>query len=337
MGELSRPDQEEKEPQEEQLPAQSWDQVFLRAADPPEGGSRDAAPRLPSGPAAPWLKAALPFAIVLIYAIVKLVDSPRPATSAVWDVRQTPETLSGVKPEQEPIQIERAMRDRLAVLEDLYRRNAWQQLRAEVDNEPDPKIREHALIRAMGLLARARAGERNTELERALENAEISIRTAGTRHAGLLEELRLARVEQILSRSNTRENFAYNIDLIYRLIGPDAATDRAVQVRGKVANTFENFADELLLEGDRIMGRDILKIREARLYYQSALRFVVKSNRWMELDPISARTSADVERLVQKIREANRKVHGPSLPFTAADSYTWTGRRGDPVHDEPRR
>lgn len=334
MGELSRPDQEEKEPQEEHLPARSWDEVFLRAADPPENASTDAA-RPPARGGVPWLKAALPFAIILVYAIVKLVDAPRSGTSAVWDVRQTPDTLSGVKPEQEPIQIERAVRDRLAVLEDLYRRNEWQQLRTEIEKDTDPAIREHPLIRAMGLLSRARSGERNIELEKALENAEISIRAAGDRHAGLLEELRLARVEQVLSRSNTRENFAYNIDLIYRLIGPQATTERAVMVRGKVARTFENFADELMLEGDRLMGRDILKIREARLYYQSALRFVVKGNRWMELEPISARAAGDVERLLQKIREANRKVHGPSLPFTSADSYTWTGRSGDPIHDEP--
>ena len=142
-------------------------------------------------------------------------------------------------------------------------------------------------------------------------------------------------LDQMLSRSGSADLLSRNTDQVLQLLGPDSKTPYDVQVRLNAAGLYEALGDQVAAEGRGIIRTAALKMREARVHYQTGLRFIVSSHAWLQRTPVSPRAAPDVERITQKIRETNSLINGISLPFTDGDSTTWSGKKDTPVHDNP--
>jgi hypothetical protein len=283
---------------------------------------------------------AFPVVVIILYAFYKLLGAELPSfrTAPEPGGPAGPASLTGVAPATEEfrrVARDRELREFVAQLEAIANRQEWRALIQRIERQPDEKIRTHPVVRAMELLARTRTGERSVALEQELATIDDLLRGGGSDHAALQEEIRTARVDQMISRMNSWEILRRNTDLFLRLLGPDAGSPYEVQVRQKVALRYEALGDELAARSRGYVSTDVITLREARAVYQAGLRFLVHQRNWQSLEPISAGTSLEIERLVEKIRKANRTLHGPSIPFTSSDWETWTGRRGDPIHMAP--
>jgi len=334
MSDDSGSDQGERRGAGELVPAApEWDALFV-PAEPDPAESPPPPPRASSTPRI-WLKAATPLLVVAIYIGIKLF--PDPGSSGTWNtwrLPKAPTTLTGVAPvNAERVSVDRATGAFLAELEARAARNEWAAIKQSIADQPDAAVREHPVVVAFAMLGRSRTGERNIGLEAELARAEQSLQGSGARYAGLVDELKLARAEQILSRSGDPEILSLSIDTLYALLGSEATTPRNLDVRLRAARLFEAFGDDIAEKAKGYLQTDVVRLRQARAHYQMALRFLVKSDRWLDLQPVSPRATSPIEGIVEKIRIANRAIHGPSLPFTRYDSTTWTGEKGSPVHD----
>jgi hypothetical protein len=207
----------------------------------------------------------------------------------------------------------------------------WQAVSKTITAEPRPEIRDHPVIQSFGVIAETRSGRRNGDLARQIKELESTLRPARDRYPDLFHQLELAYVEQLLALSYTPENLSRNTDEILRRLG--TATRRDVDIRIRTAATFEDVADRKMSAASGFMQKDPYAIQEARSIYQTGLRLLVTPDGWATLEPISPSANPAIARILEKIRAANRSIHGPALPFTDRDPETWSGKRGDPVHD----
>ncbi len=345
MSEESQPNQEENPGEPTELapstpPPNNWEDSF-ELARPSDEHSIEIFSEEPKSnrahPAIIWLKAGTPIFILLLFFFLKY----QPSGKAIdyWGSlkgRTDPESLSGVEPEIEsPERLDKATTDFLAKLEGLRLQNKWSEIIAAIEQQPDEKIKNHPVVQALDAIAKNRQGLRNTQLEIKLRDMESRFAASSNDYPDLLHELRLARVEQILSRSQTPEILFYNLDEIYRLLGPSAETNRDVVIRLRASQVLENQGDNLVAKADGYLKNDTVLLTEARQYYQSALRFLVVKDAWPNLEPLSPQSKTRIERLLEKMRQANRMLHGVALPMSGNDSSTWSGKKGSPVHDDP--
>lgn len=339
MGDESKPDQQ-KTTEDGALKGPgappSWDEILVRAsAREVNVPARTAASPPGRERVAFWLKVLTPLLVVVAFVAVKLWGGGLYSRSAATlPIPTQPTTLSGVKPAQEePLRLDRAGREYVSQLEAMMGRREFRALIESVRNQADSRIAGHPVVQSLEAIARVRSGQRSLELERGLTSLETTLSPAEGQYPDLLHELRVGRVDLILARATSADVLGHNTDTIMQLLGPASRTAYDVDVRIRGARVFEGFADEEMQKGKGVIQSDLLRVREARVQYQNALRLIVTRERWSSLTPISPRANSEVERIVQKMREANRIINGVSLPFTNNDSTTWTGRKGDRVHD----
>ena len=318
----------------------SWDELLrLAETDPAAPATEDLRPERPAVRRFRlWFKAGFPLLVLVLFGGFKAYESFnwRAWRSDFPVIADAPESLSGVEPTQPQVKrLDERTRSFIASLETLAGQKRWRDLRNAIDDHPSEKIRDHPVVEGLALIARSRSGERSLALERAMMDLEPLLRSFGNRYSDLLHELQLCRVEQILSRSKSPEILARNTDEIFRLLGKEVKTQRDVKVRVDAARVFEEQGDRLMQAAEGLIKVDTYRLREARVYYQTGLRFVVERGRWLERTPVSPRAQPELERLVEKLRIANRKIHGPGWLAPSRDASTWTGRKGDPVHDAP--
>jgi hypothetical protein len=330
-------------PGEEKLPATTnpptWEIVLEKAAD--ESQNPSVAPT--TAATTNWsrlAKMAFPALVLVIYGLYKLWGAGLPSFAREGDPGgpSNPTSLTGVAPATEEFQRvarDKQLREFVAKLEAAASRQEWRTMTTLVSEQTDPKVRDHPVVKALVALARTRSGERSMALEAELIDLDVVLRGAGTQYAVLSEEVRVARIDQAISRNADWDILRRNTDLFLQLLGPAAETPYEVQVRQKLARLYEAVADEIDKNARGIINNDAIALREARSAHQAGLRVLVEARGWASLKPISAGTSPDIERLVEKIRILNRAIHGPSLPFTSGDSSTWTGTKGDPFHTPP--
>lgn len=316
---------------------ENWDAVLV----PATRENYDRAP--PSGrpggfqAAGIWLKLLFPVLIIVGYGFFKIASWERPLKrETALSVRDSPASLTGVRPAQEEtLSLDRETRELVAKLEALRNRNEWRQVKDLVDSEQREALRKHPVIQGFHVLSRTRLGERSRDLEEELVNVEGRLRPESRRYADLIHGLRLARIDQILSRTNNPAILQHYTDLFTMLLERDAKDPYDVSIRLRLAERYERAADQLVKDAKGLIRTDVVKTRQARSYYQIALRWIVSPDGWLDLVAISPAARPEVERIVEKIRQANRTIHGVSLPLTDNDSNTWVGRRGTPIHDIP--
>lgn len=316
---------------------ENWDSVLLPATRPET--IRTPPPQRPGGfqATAIWLKLLFPLLIVAGYVLFKVSSWERPLQrETALTVRDSPNTLTGVRPAQEEtLVLDRATREVVAKLEAFRNRNEWRQAKELVEAETREEVRKHPVVQGFHLLARTRLGERSRTIEDELVNVEGRLRPEIRRYGDLIHGLRLARIDQILSRTRNPIVLQQYTDLFTMLLERTPRDHYDVSIRLKLAERYERAADDLAKEAKGIFRTDVVKTRQARSYYQIALRWIVAPDGWLDLVAISPAARPEVERLVEKIRQTNRTIHGVSLPLTESDSNTWVGRRGTPIHDIP--
>ncbi len=353
MSEVHRPAQHETESgradERASLPVprevQSWDDVLTSRED-----SNLPAPHDPAAEArerrrvrrAIWFKAALPLLVIALYGAFKYFDimSERLPPGHGTVTQADPRTLSGIAPAGlTDTRLTREERTFVGQLEALYGQGRWVEVIERIEAHPEAATRGHPVLTALAALSEARLGVRSATLEDRLARIETQLAPSARQYPELLHELRVARAEQIFYRVYELEGLRRHTDLILRLLGSESRTPYDVEVRLQGARLYEQFGDELVEAGGGWLGTwvgtDPLKIRAGRSAYQAALRLLVADAAWYRLEAISPRARTDVERLTEKIRQANRSIHGFSPPLTGSDSNTWDGRRGSPIHDYP--
>jgi len=331
--EPSPADAPKPEPAPGALVEPTWEIVLEKAASAPP-------PQLPPPPPNPWprrFKIAFPVLVLVAYGLYKLMGSSLPSFGSRDGGLgpDEPESLTGVAPageDFERVSRNRELKELVSGLEAAASRGEWRNVVAMIDRQTVPALRNHPVVRGMRALAQTRSGERGLAIEVELKELDAILRTAGSDHAVLLEELRAARVDQAIPRLGDWEVLRRNTDEFFLLLGSEADTPYEVTVRLKLARLYESVAEKMAEEAQGYINSDTLALREARTIYQTGLRFLVRRDQWSTLGPISSGTRPDVERLVERIRLLNQSIHGPSIPFTGNDSGTWSGKKGDPIH-----
>lgn len=313
----------------------SWDSVLERASSSP---SRELIPA-PPGTVAPeraviWLKALLPLAILLVYIGLKWWQGAGNRGTSPWNAPAPVASISGVDPTQsQETRIDARTREFLGQLEALAVARRWTDVVSRIKAEPEPAVREHPVVAGLGTLAEVRAGARGTETERRVMDAIAALEPSATRFPDLLKQLRLAQAQFMAARSTSPVILHRNTDTLFRLVGRDASSDYAVDVRLDIAAAFEQAGDTMVEQGSGILRDDPVMLREARSVYQSGLRFLVTDAGWAKLTPVSERTRPSIERNVGKIRELNRRIHGTNFFPSSKDNTTWSGNKGGLIHD----
>lgn len=338
MNENERPNQEESNggamvpPDEAGL---SWETALVRAESARE--ERPAANGRRAGRAVVWLKLLFPVIILAGYVGLKAWESlDGPSGGAYFSgLRKEPESLTGVAPDrEEKISLSAEEKAFIARLETMVAEKRWKDVASTVASEEGEPFRDNLLVQALAVYARSRSGERNVSLEIEIKNALARLEPMRGRYPEIYHKLELARVDQTLSRSGTPEILSMNTDAIFQWLGKEAKTLHEVDTRINAARTFEGVGDKLAEQAKGYLRDDLLKLREAREYYRTGLRLLVTEKGWKTLEPLSPRTRPDIARIEEKIRAANRKIHGPALPFTENDPETWSGKKGGLVQGE---
>ncbi len=340
MSEKNPADQEEKFPSGDLIARQSseadWNSQFKRAGTELILSERQGESRASSG-SIRWIRAALPLAGVVLYLIVIYVIIPNQgSTPSFTSFPESPQSLSGASIERDPI--EELNEEALLLvreLDQLFRQRRFREILTEIASIEEEQVASHPIIQTIGLLAENRLGGGDYTLERELLKLEERLQAERKKYPELFHELQLAKAELILNRSQSPELLARQTDTIFRLLDYEIKDQRDIEVRLKAAHTYENAARFLFEQATGITGLriDMIKMKEARIFYQSALRLIVKEGDWKRATPISEGARDDVSRLIGHIEICNRKIHGPALPFSGKDSSTWSGDKGTAIHD----
>ncbi len=290
----------------------------------PDGGNRRLSP-------AEWTKLLFPLIVLLIYAggqAFRGAMAPRPA-KPVDEAR----SLTGISPESDTLKLTKEGRILVTDLERLAARDDWAAVARRAGAAPPP-LRDHVIVRGFALLSRARTGERGASLEREIASITSQIPRGGESGA-LREQLDMAHALSILDRCNSLELLMANAETLQRLAEGTQSRPSVLDVRVRVAKAYERHADQRTEASIKVTSNDIAGLREARGLYQTALRWLVDPSGWIALAPRSDSLRPHIERIVGKMQRANKALHPFDLPFTDQDRNTWTGRKGDPIHDAP--
>jgi len=314
--------------------APTWEAALQRAARPEESAiGGHSAPR-PARTAAwqPWLRAAAPLLIVLAYLGWK-AWSARDARDAAGPGVENVQTLSGVRPPEEKIRTDRATEDFLKTLESLREARRWGEVARAVAAAP-PEIAGNPVVKAFGAVARSFEGA-------AIPREEL--RSLRTRLAGdsqrqaLVDYLKIAEARTVLLRTRTPENMLANMDAFRELLaGQPVLTPELLELRIQLASRFEELGDAEAEAARATFRKDRPRLVVARSFYQNGLRWVTTPDGWIDARPVAEGKAALVaDRILDKLRTANEDYHGMAIPWGDRDASTWTGAKGDPVHDSP--
>ncbi len=280
---------------------------------------------------ADWVKLVFPLLIVALYAASQVFRGVA-APSRARPIEEA-RSLTGIAPAGDPLKLSREGRALVAELEDLAARDDWAAVGRRT-GAATPALKEHPVVRGFSLLARARQGEKGAQIEREIFSVSALIPKSGEMGA-LREQLDMARALSILDRCRTLELLLANAEALERLAEGTQPRPSVLDVRVRVARAYERFGDERTEASIKVTSNDIAGLREARGLYQSALRWLVDPSGWHSLTPRSESLKPHIERLAGKMQRANKALHPFDLPYTDQDRNTWTGRRGDPIHDAP--
>ncbi len=316
---------------------ESWEDVLARAERFREGTPGEGSYRPPQASrAALILKASLPFLVIALYFLFKFGAIPGGGYRSPGMLPPPPDSLSGLADDETAVErLTDRQKSLINRLESMRRANRWPDIISTANSEANKSIASHPVIQALVLIARTKNGERSIELENDMIGTEAELTPSAKEYVDLLFELRLARVRLMLARISSPDLLIHNIETFRQLLGEEPRNTDDLMVRIRLAQRFEDAGDLLMEQGDGYLSDDLVLIRQGRSFYQMGLRWIIRSGRWYQLEPISQAAVPEIERLVQKMRVANREIHGPSLPLTDNDSTTWSGKRGDPVHDLP--
>lgn len=236
--------------------------------------------------------------------------------------------------ETSALNLSRADKAFVAELETNVATGRWDEVRKKIVTGTFEQ-RAHPIIKAVDAIAKVRLGGRGVELEREIMALEAQLRPVESDRPELLAGLRTARAELVLARSQNGDALLANLDLLFALLGRDPTSPRDIDVRIGISRAFFEAGEKLREQGDGYVRDDVAVLQQARYFEQIALKWVTLGSRWPELVEISPKSRVEQLRIIESIKTLNRAINGPSLPFSAADSLTWTGRRGDPIHSEP--
>ncbi|MCB2155234.1 hypothetical protein KQI84_10125 [bacterium] len=325
------------EPQD-QLPAEreSWDAVLHRAGERTLAEGRAASRPGGSGkrPWAFWLRIAVPVLILGVYVTYK---------AAGWDFssRRSPkleevDSLTGVERQQDELPpLDKPTRDLVGRLEALLAAKDWPAIRKAVAEAPKA-AQERPEVEAFDLIAQVESGQSNPSLNKRIVDLEPYFSRKKSQEP-MLNYLRLMRAEMLFrSSSNDPQALIRNMDEFRRLVADQPLTERVLLLRLKLAGRYELMGARVQEEAGGVLRRDVLELTTARSLYQQGLRWVTTREGWMKLQPISpGKAAASIDRLITRMRSVNGQLHGPALPWENKDPETWTGKKGDPIHDYP--
>ncbi|MEO8376153.1 MAG: hypothetical protein ABI579_00660, partial [Candidatus Sumerlaeota bacterium] len=190
-----------------------------------------------------WVKAALPLAVVLIYIVVKSMGGWSQHSGAWPGTVQQPKSLTGVEPTAgDAPKLDRTTRAFVADLEKLMNEGNLKAVRDKI-SAADNTIKGNPVVQAIYVVARTRQGERNLTIERQLMGLESQLGIAEDDFPNLLQEVRVARADQILNRSSDGETLSRNTDTILQLLGPEPKSNYAIDVRIRAARNYEQVGD----------------------------------------------------------------------------------------------
>lgn len=312
-----------------------WELVLERAA-PGDAASPAAAPARAAHPWFLWAKALTPLVVVSFYILYKLLSGDGTPAAGARAPERAPEvrSLSGVKGAAPELAMDRPLRDFVARLESLAQADRWESVRSEIEKAPESH-RAHTVVRALGAVARVRTGEKSAELERTVIELQAPLSTDDDFDA-LREQLMIAQARLITERCTTPELLLMNAETLHRLLDRLPPRPTTVDARLRVSQRFEQFGTARMKEASAVMSRNEAGMREARAFYQTALRWLVARDGWATLQPFAESFRPHIERNLGHLRSANAALNPPDLFSAERDRNTWTGKRGDPIHDAPR-
>lgn len=335
---MDKASENEKDPAAEQLlPAErepvTWEIVLARAARADAEEAAAAPGRLPRAPWAMWARAAVPLVILAVYAVYKVsqIEFARPRPPEPVETV----SLSGLKNPAPRVEIDRETEQFIRELDRLFSvRTKWGEIVTAVAAAP-PKMQDHPIVQAYESIARVEQGVVSGALQTRIREL-LPVFESDRNRRELYEYLRLAEAKMVLRGVATPEEAFRRADY-FRQVARNTTTIPAESLRFRVrlADRYERLGD-MLLEESGSLRVDKVKVSDARSLYQNALRWVITPEGWMRLEPLSSGQAATVrDRLLVKIEQANKKYHGPVLPFGGNDNSTWSGKAGDPLHDLP--
>lgn len=279
-----------------------------------------------------WAKLLFPVIVILLYIIGRMVSGVGSGPKSVQGVDEA-KTLSGVSANAPSLKLTREAKAFLAEMETLVATDSWGEIAKRTANAPEA-IRDHPVVRGFALLAKYRTQKGDVFLEREMTRVAALLDAKGD-FAALREQLDVAQARLILDRATSLDLLLKNAETIQRLMEGTRPRPTVLDARVRIAQRYEKFADVRFEESKRVMGNDTAGLREARALHQTALRWIVLPEGWRTLTPYSESMRPHVARVVGKIQVANQAINSIALPFTDRDSSTWTGKKGDPIHDEP--
>lgn len=280
-----------------------------------------------------WAKLLFPVIVILLYIIGRMVSGIANGPKSTQGVDEA-KTLSGVSANSPSLKLTKEAKAFLAEMETLAAADSWGEIAKRTANAPET-IRDHPVVRGFALLAKYRTEKGSVFLEREIAQTSALLDAKGD-FAALREQLDVAQARLILERATTLDLLMRNAESIQRLMEGTRPRPTVIEARVRIAQRYEQFADARFEESKRMVrGNDTAGLREARALHQTALRWLVLPEGWRTLTPYSESMRAHVARVVGKIQVANEAINSIALPFTDRDSKTWTGKKGDPIHDEP--
>lgn len=287
----------------------------------------------PAAVALPWIRALVPLLLVMVYVGYKIAQTPPPEPRRP-DI-EVARSLTNVSRKTGTHRMDRETAALVDALNLRVQGRNWAGiLNAVADAKPE--IREHPGVKAYEAIARVETGESSPDLIALLIVLEREFEGDADRK-DLVEYLRLARgIAMFRTEGNTANSLMRMTTEIRPMLASLAVTPRVVEFRIMLAERFERFARDEEAAGTGTFTNDELHLAAARQLYQQGLRWVVTREGWLKAQPIApGKPSVVAERLLLSIRKVNAKLNGWAVPMTESDSSTWTGRRGDPVHDAP--
>lgn len=316
-----------------------WERLLDSAggAAQPSSPTNALGPTVPVGdPAAvalPWIRALLPVLLLVVYVGYKVTHGP-PAEPRRPDVELV-RSLTGVEHKPGRHRMDTETRTLVVALEARVDGRNWSGIMNAVATAP-PEVREHPVVQAFDAIARVESGEGGPDLMALLIALEREL--AGDEDlAPQVEYLRLARLISMFRTQGTTPDGLLRLTSEMRpSLSVMRTTPRVVEFRLMLAERFERFGQDEEAAAAGTFTNDTLRLATARQLYQQGLRWIVTREGWLKATPIApGKPAVVVERLLMRIEKLNRQINGWSVPMTESDSSTWTGKRGDPIHDAP--
>jgi len=283
----------------------------------------------------PWIRALIPLLILVLYFGYKVYIMEPKNREQIFFTND--EALTNSEPPEIEEDLSRSERRELETLigqlDYLQQSRSWDEIMTKVEQTPKT-FRDNPEVQLYELLARNQLGQKNRALIERLRKIRPYFLESG--EDAYIRRIDYLEAKMLTDISITETVFIQNAPRIKALIAKhDILTEDMLRLRLRLARRFEDLGDKEF-EASGSFRRDQINLSNARSHYQQALRWVTTEDGWLDLQPIHTGEAFQIiERLSVKIKKANTRFHGPTLPFGSYDSQTWTGSRNDPIHDRP--